>query len=82
MTATILSWIGSIFVLTAFALNIRGKIAVENIIYIGLNFFGSAFLGISAYINHGYAFVTVNAAWVIFALYSFAKRYTGDNAKA
>ncbi len=73
----IIGWIGSVLLLMGFCINIFKNISTNSLLYLLLNFVGSLFLTINAYINKAYPFILVNTFWMIFSLFKIiTKNYS------
>lgn len=70
----ILGWIGSLFVLVAYALNMNKKLAADSLTYYLLNIFGSAFLIINTAYHHAFPSMAVNIVWVFIPIITIIRQ--------
>lgn len=64
----ILGWIGSIEVVTAYALNSSQKIKSDSITFQVLNLTGAVFLIINSVYKEAYPFTFINTVWAVIAV--------------
>lgn len=70
----IIGWLGSILVVTAYALNIYGKLSAESPAYYALNICGSACLIVNTLYHHAIPSMVVNVVWIGIAVVAIFKR--------
>ncbi|WP_315822412.1 CBU_0592 family membrane protein [Paraflavitalea speifideaquila] len=73
MLIEILGWIGSLFVLVAYALNMNKKLAADSMTYYVLNIAGSALLIINTAYHQAYPSMAVNIIWVFIPVVTIIK---------
>jgi hypothetical protein len=64
----ILGWVGSIEVVTAYALNSYQKIKSDSLIFQLLNLSGAIFLIINSIYKEAYPFTFINSVWSMIAI--------------
>ncbi|HNV30393.1 MAG TPA: hypothetical protein PKJ83_14710 [Cyclobacteriaceae bacterium] len=64
----ILGWVGSIEVVTAYALNSSQKIKSDSITFQSLNLTGAIFLIINSLYKEAYPFTFINTVWAVIAV--------------
>jgi hypothetical protein len=64
----ILGWVGSIEVVTAYALNSSQKIKSDSITFQVLNLTGAVFLIINSVYKEAYPFTFINTVWAVIAV--------------
>jgi len=64
----ILGWVGSIEVVTAYALNSYQKIKSDSLIFQLLNLSGAIFLIINSIFKEAYPFTFINSVWSVIAI--------------
>lgn len=64
----ILGWIGSMEVVTAYALNSSQKIKSDSITFQTLNLTGAIFLIINSIYKEAYPFTFINTVWAVIAV--------------
>jgi hypothetical protein len=74
MIYEIIGWVGSVLLLSAYSLNILGKLKSTSILYILGNLFGGICFVINTLYHNAYPSALVNFIWVIFALITIIKR--------
>ncbi len=79
MFSELLSYIGMISILLAFVLETRNVLHSKQTSYLMLMAFGSALLGIRAYLIDEWAFLILEAAWCGAALVAFVQRSQVDS---
>jgi hypothetical protein len=60
--------IGSVFILVAYYLLQRGRLARESQLFNAMNFFGSCLLTWTAVANRQYGFILLEGAWALLSL--------------
>lgn len=68
LSINILGWIGSIEVVTAYALNSSQKIKSDSITFQTLNLTGAIFLIINSIYKEAYPFTFINTVWAVIAV--------------
>lgn len=64
----ILGWVGSIEVVTAYALNSYQKIKSDSLVFQVLNLSGAIFLIINSIYKEAYPFTFINSVWSVIAI--------------
>ena len=67
----IIGWVGAGLLLLAYFLLTHKDLSARSKIYQGMNVVGSILLGLNAFVNTAYPSFTMNAIWMIIALYGF-----------
>jgi hypothetical protein len=70
----VLGWIGSILIVGSYALNITGRLAANNKIYVVANIIGGVFFVVNTYYHQAYPSMLVNVIWVIIAIVMLSKK--------
>ncbi len=70
----IIGWIGSVLIVGAYFLNMRGIWKASSPFYIFCNLFGGFFFVINTYWHHAYPSMIVNIIWVIIAVAALLKK--------
>ena len=70
----VLGWIGSILIVGSYALNITGRLAANNKIYVVANIIGGVFFVVNTYYHQAYPSMLVNVIWVIIAIVMISKK--------
>lgn len=70
----VLGWIGSVLIVGSYALNITGKLAANNKIYVVANIIGGIFFVVNTYYHQAYPSMLVNIIWVIIALVMLSRK--------
>jgi hypothetical protein len=70
----VLGWIGSILIVGSYALNITGRLAANNKIYVVANIIGGVFFVVNTYYHEAYPSRLVNVIWVIIAIVMLSKK--------
>jgi hypothetical protein len=70
----ILGWIGSVLVVGAYALNLRGTLSAKDPRYIWSNLIGGLFFVVNTLHHGAYPSALVNVVWVIIALVTLAQK--------
>ena len=70
----VLGWIGSILIVGSCALNITGRLAANNKIYVVANIIGGVFFVVNTYYHQAYPSMLVNVIWVIIAIVMLSKK--------
>ncbi len=70
----VLGWIGSILIVGSYALNITGRLAANNILYVVANIIGGVFFVVNTYYHQAYPSMLVNIVWVIIAIVMLSKK--------
>jgi hypothetical protein len=70
----VLGWIGSILIVGSYALNITGRLAANNKIYVVANIIGGVFFVVNTYYHEAYPSMLVNVIWVIIAIVMLSKK--------
>ncbi|MCY7352012.1 MAG: hypothetical protein LH606_15335 [Cytophagaceae bacterium] len=70
-----LGWIGSLVMLIAYILNLRGRWTNHHPLYLWFNVVGGVFLVINTYFHQAYAATGLEVVWVIVALPSLLKHW-------
>jgi len=70
----VLGWIGSILIVGSYALNITGRLAANNKIYVVTNIIGGVFFVVNTYYHQAYPSMLVNVIWVIIAIVMISKK--------
>ena len=73
-----LGWIASVLIVGSYTLNITGKLAAENKLYILANMIGGLFFVINTYFHQAYPSMVVNLIWVIIAIAMITKKKSKD----
>lgn len=68
-----LSYIGMISILVAFVLETRNVLHSKQTVYLSLMAFGSALLGLRAYLIDEWAFLILEAAWCLAAVVAYTQ---------
>ena len=74
MLIEILGWIGSVLIVGAYGLNIRGTLSVKDPRYIWSNLVGGVFFVINTYHHGAYPSALVNVVWVIIAITALVQK--------
>jgi len=69
-----LGWIGSVLIVGAYFLNIRGVLAASDARYIWANLVGGLFFIVNTWYHGAYPSALVNVVWVLIALFSLSAR--------
>lgn len=69
----ILGWVGSIEVVTAYALNSSQKIKSDSITFQSLNLTGAIFLIINSLYKEAYPFTFINTVWAVIAVVAIVR---------
>jgi hypothetical protein len=64
----ILGWVGSLEVITAYALNSYQKIKSDSLLFQLLNLSGAIFLIINSIYKQAYPFTFINSVWAVVAI--------------
>ena len=75
------SWLGAACILLAFWLLTHKVIHSHSYTYLGLNLIGGALLAIDTYRHESYASFTLNAVWVLIAIYGLGWAHKRKEAK-
>ena len=70
----VLGWIGSVLIVGSYALNITGRLAANNILYVVANIIGGVFFVVNTYYHQAYPSMLVNIVWVIIAIVMLSKK--------
>ncbi len=70
----VLGWIGSVLIVGAYFMNIRGKWKASEPLYIWFNFIGGVFFVINTIYHAAYPSAIVNVIWVIIAIAALLRR--------
>jgi hypothetical protein len=70
----ILGWIGSVLIVGSYALNITGRLAATNKLYVLANIVGGLFFVVNTYFHQAYPSMMVNIIWVIIAIIMLNKK--------
>jgi len=68
-----LGWIGSVLIVGAYALNIRGKLASGEPAYVWMNLIGGAFFVVNTLFHGAYPSAVVNIIWVFIAAHALLR---------
>jgi uncharacterized membrane protein len=79
MLIEILGWIGSLFVLVAYAMNMNKKLRADSLTYYALNIAGSALLIINTAYHHAYPSMAVNIIWVFIPVVTIIRHRMARN---
>ena len=77
-------WIGSIGVailLLAFVLNLANKISKAGLVYLLLNFIGSALAAIASFLIHYIPFIILEIAWTIASIFGLWTLYKKNKSQ-
>lgn len=74
-----IGWIGSVLIVSAYALNISGKILHTSTYYLWANLVGSAFFIVNTLYHGAIPSAVVNIIWVCIALWGMIKRKIKTN---
>lgn len=69
-----LGWVGSVLIVGAYAMNIRGKLQSDQPAYIWMNMIGGVFFVINTIYHGAYPSAAVNVIWVLIAIHAVWKR--------
>ena len=72
----VISWIGMVLILGAFGMLNLGKISASGWAYQVMNFVGSIFLAITAFVNNVEAIAWLNVTWFLVAGYGIYRLIT------
>lgn len=81
MLVEILGWVGSLFVLVAYILNVNKKLATDSVAYYALNIVGSALLIVNTAVHHAYPSMAINIIWVIVPVVTIVRHKVRRTAK-
>ena len=70
----ILGWIASVLIVGSYALNITGRLAATNKLYVLANIMGGLFFVVNTYFHQAYPSMFVNIVWVIIAIVMLRKK--------
>jgi len=70
----IIGWLGSAFVVIAYALNIVGRMKADSISYIMLNILGSGCLIANTIYHHALPSAAVNIVWIVIAIFALFRK--------
>jgi hypothetical protein len=73
VTVDIIGWVGSAFVVLAYALNMFKRMEADSLSYYLLNVVGSACLIINTLYHHAVPSAVVNMIWVLLACWAMAR---------
>jgi hypothetical protein len=68
---------GSLLILTAFAAAQAGRMPIDSLLYLGLNFVGSAILAVLAWIDQQWGFLLLEGVWALVSCYSLVQLARG-----
>jgi hypothetical protein len=74
----VIGYSGMFLCLSAYTLNVFGKIASDSLYYLFANSFGGAFLVINAYYHWALPLAIENGVWASIAFIGLLKRKKGD----
>ncbi|MES2796328.1 MAG: hypothetical protein V4683_10195 [Bacteroidota bacterium] len=69
----IIGWTGSVLIVGAYVLNLKGKIEASSQYYIWPNIIGAVFFAINSFSHGAMPSVVVNIIWIGFAIESLVK---------
>jgi hypothetical protein len=69
----IVSFVGALLILGAFAANNLGKLATQSIAYQVLNLIGAGCLTFTAWVGHQYGFVLLEGSWTLLSVWGLGK---------
>jgi len=82
MIYQVVSLIGAILILAAFAANQAGRLGNETVAYQLLNLVGGACLFTTALVNRQYGFILLEGAWVILSAWALRKILSSEKTAA
>ena len=68
---------GSLLILTGFAAAQAGRLSIDSMSYLVLNFVGSAILAVLAWIDQQWGFLLLEGVWALVSLWGVASKARG-----
>jgi hypothetical protein len=75
-------WIGAVSVLAAYLMLLRHRTSAEGLLYLSLNFLGSACLAVSASAAHAWSSAAVNLIWLAIGAAPLGRAWVAPQPRA
>jgi hypothetical protein len=78
MVYQIISIIGAVVILAAYALQHAKKVHAETAAYLALNLIGGVLLCVTAVANRQYGFIMLEGSWAVLSAWGLVRRVKGE----